>query len=163
MTIIDEHRINAPAELCFQVAADVERWPEILPHYRFVRFLDRKGFGRGRVEMSAWRVFAKHLRYPTWWVSEMHADDAEPAVHYTHVRGITRGMRVKWSFARMANGTHVSITHAWDGPRWPLIGRFAWAWVIAPYFVSPIARRTLAGVAREAERRVAEPARMESN
>jgi hypothetical protein len=51
-------------------------------------------------------------------------------------------------------GTHVRITHAWDGPRWPLIGGLAWQLVIGPHFVSFIAGRTLAGVAREAERRV---------
>jgi len=38
MRTVDEGRARAPADLCFRVAADVERWPEILPHYRWVRF-----------------------------------------------------------------------------------------------------------------------------
>jgi hypothetical protein len=103
--------------------------------------------------MAAWRPFPMGLRYPTWWLSEMQCDAAEPAVHYRHVQGITRGMKVKWSFAAgPGNVTHVQIVHEWAGPRWPLIGGLAARWVIGPHFVSAIAQRTLAGVAREAER-----------
>jgi ribosome-associated toxin RatA of RatAB toxin-antitoxin module len=152
MTTVDERFVAAPPSLCFQVAADVERWPDILPHYRHVRFHRREAFGTGRVEMAAWRDFAGPLRYPTWWVSDMHVAEDEPAMYFTHVDGITRRMMVKWSFEPRDNGTHVRITHSWDGPRWPLIGGIAWRLVIGPVFVSAIAQRTLAGVAAEAER-----------
>lgn len=154
MTTLDVQVMHAPVRLCFRVAADVERWPEILPHYRWVRFLEKDGFGRGRVEMAAWRPFAGPIRYPAWWVSRMRAVDDPPAIHYEHVDGITRGMRVKWAFESLPGGaTRVAITHAWAGPPWPLIGGFAWRHVIGPHFVSAIAARTLAGVAAEAERR----------
>lgn len=153
MTIVDERIITAPPDLCYRVAADVERWPDILPHYRLVRYHQRDANGDGRVEMSAWRDFAGPLRYPTWWLSDMRLAPAEPAIYFVHVDGITRRMGVKWSFQPHTDGTHVRITHAWDGPRWPVIGSFAWKRVIGPHFVSFIAARTLAGVAREAERR----------
>ncbi|CAN5889636.1 hypothetical protein BH23GEM9_BH23GEM9_01400 [soil metagenome] len=153
MTTIDERFVAAPADLCFRVAADVEHWPRILPHYRHVRFHRRDGFGTGRVEMAAWRDFAGPLRYPTWWVSDMRVAEEEPAMYFVHVAGITRRMEVKWSFEPRDDGTHVCISHAWSGPRWPLIGGLAWRLVIGPHFVSAIAQRTLAGVAREAERR----------
>lgn len=153
MMIVNELFMRAPAGVCFEVAADVERWPDVLSHYRWVRFLDKRGFGHGRVEMAAWRDFVGPARYPTWWVSEMRCDSAEPAVYYRHVRGITRGMDVKWAFHPGTGGTHVRITHDWQGPGWPLIGRVAWSRVIAPYFVHVIASRTLRGVAAEAEHR----------
>lgn len=153
MTIFDEVFVKAAPDACFRVAADVERWPEILPHYRWVRFQDKRGFGTGRVEMAAWRDFGGPLRYPTWWVSEMRVDEHRPAVIYRHVDGITRGMDVRWEFFPKENGTHVRIAHAWEGPPWPVIGAFAWRNVIAPHFVSAIATRTLVGVAREVERR----------
>lgn len=153
MRIVDELFMRAPARVCFEVAADVERWPDVLSHYSRVRFLEKRGFGHGRVEMAAWRDFPMRLRYPTWWVSDMRCDVTEPAVYYRHVRGITRGMTVKWAFRPTDGGTNVSITHDWQGPAWPLIGRVAWAWVIAPHFVHVIASRTLRGVAAEAERR----------
>lgn len=157
MTILDEQSMNAPADICFRVAADVERWPLILPHYRHVRFHEQQGFGTGRVEMAAWRDFAGPLRYPTWWVSDMHVREDEPAVFYRHVDGITRGMDVKWSFEPASAGrTIVRITHAWEGPPWPLIGPLAWRLVISEHFVSAIAQRTLAGVAVEAARQFQE-------
>jgi hypothetical protein len=162
---IDEHLVHASAMACFRVGADVERWPDILPHYRWVRFQQKHGFGTGRVEMAAWRYFGP-VPYPTWWVSEMQVDYAEPAVHYQHVEGVTRGMEVKWEFLPRGEDTLVRITHWWSGPGWPLIGRFAAEHVIGPHFVSAIAQRTLSGVAAETERRartaapVPEPARM---
>lgn len=157
MTILDEHRMSAPANICFRVAADVERWPDILPHYRRVRFREQRGFGTGRVEMAAWRDFAGPVRYPTWWVSDMHVAEDEPAVFYRHVDGITRGMDVKWSFSPASTDTTlVRITHTWDGPPWPLIGPLAWRLIIAQHFVSAIAQRTLAGVAAEAARQFQE-------
>jgi ribosome-associated toxin RatA of RatAB toxin-antitoxin module len=154
MTILDQQFVEAAPRTCFAVAADVERWPDILPHYRFVRMRKPLVDGRGGiVEMAAWRDFAGPLRYPTWWLSEMRVDDEEPAVYYRHIDGVTRGMDVKWSFTPENGGTRIRITHAWQGPRWPLIGAFAWRHVIAPHFVSFIATRTLRGVAAEAERR----------
>jgi len=157
MRTVDEHVMRAPARLCFEVAADVESWPRLLPHYRWVRFQEKRAFGEGRVEMAAWRDFAAAaaLRWPTWWVSEMHVDESEPAVHYRHVDGITRGMDVTWSFVPDGERTLVRIVHEWSGPAWPLIGRAAADAIIGPGFVSAIARRTLAGVAAEAERRAA--------
>jgi ribosome-associated toxin RatA of RatAB toxin-antitoxin module len=153
MTILDQQFVHAPPRTCFHVAADVERWPLILPHYRWVRFRTPLIDGKGIVEMAAWRDFAGPLRYPTWWLSEMRVAEDEPAVYYRHIDGITRGMDVKWSFTPENDGTRIRITHAWSGPPWPLIGGFAWQQVIAPRFVSFIATRTLRGVGAEAERR----------
>lgn len=143
------------------MAADVERWPVILPHYRWVRFQDKQDFAKGIVEMAAWRSFLPGIKYPTWWVSEMRGDSAEPAVYYRHIRGITRNMDVKWSFRGIDDHTtHVTIVHDWRGPAWPLISTLAANLVIGPVFISAIARRTLAGVAREAERRTRELGRL---
>jgi ribosome-associated toxin RatA of RatAB toxin-antitoxin module len=147
----DERLSTAPPETLFQTAADVERWPEILPHYRWVRFHEKRGFGVGVVEMAAWRDFLGPIRYPTWWASEMEADPDTPIVRYRHVDGITRRMDVRWEFLPGPQGTLVRVVHEWDGPAWPVIGRFAAEHVIGPHFVSAIARRTLAGVCARAE------------
>jgi ribosome-associated toxin RatA of RatAB toxin-antitoxin module len=153
MTIIDEQLVRAAPDVCFRVAADVERWPDILPHYRWVRFRDKKEFGAGTVEMAAWRRFAAGIKYPTWWVSEMRSAADEPAVYYQHIDGITRGMDVKWELNARGPDTLIRLYHTWDGPAWPLIKNVAAQWVILPHFVSAIAQRTLAGVARAAELR----------
>lgn len=152
MHTVDETTTSAPPETTFRVAADVERWPEILPHYRWVRFQRKDGFGTGLVEMAAWRPFGGPLRWPTWWVSEMEARPEERRVLYRHVDGITRGMDVVWEITpREGGGSHVRIVHEWSGPAWPLVGKIAAEWVIGPHFVSHIAGRTLEGVRRAAE------------
>ncbi|OGU02416.1 MAG: hypothetical protein A2085_07400 [Gemmatimonadetes bacterium GWC2_71_10] len=151
MITIDRRFMRASVPRAFAAGADVERWPEWLPHYRWVRFLEKRA-GGGVVEMAAWRPFAGGaLKYPTWWVSDMTIEPDVPRVRYRHVRGITRGMDVAWEFAPADGGTIVTITHTWNGPAWPLIGRLAADLVIGPVFIHGIASRTLAGVARRAE------------
>lgn len=153
MLTVDEDVSRAPPGLCFRVAADVERWPELLPHYRWVRFHRKDGFGRGRVEMAAWRRFGP-VGYPTWWVSEMDVREEEGLILYRHVDGITRGMDVRWEVIPREDGaTRLRIVHEWEGPSWPLVGGFAAEHVIGPHFISHIAGRTLDGLSREAERR----------
>ena len=152
MRTVDRRRVEAPLARVFAAAADVERWPDLLAHYRWVRMLERRG-DRGVVEMAAWRPFGP-LRYPTWWVSEMTIDRAAPAVRYRHIRGITTGMDVEWRFADLGRGgTEVTIVHEWAGPPWPLIRRPVAEWVIGPVFVHGIASRTLAGIGRWVEGR----------
>ena len=150
MIQVDRLVVRAKPDRVYACAADVERWPEWLPHYRWVRFLERQG-GGGVVEMAAWRRFGP-LRWPTWWVSEMRVEPSAPAVRYRHVRGITRGMEVEWAFAPAPGGAAVTITHRWRGPAWPLVGALAASLVIGPIFIHGIAQLTLAGIARIAER-----------
>lgn len=149
MRTVDEATIQATLADTFRAAADVERWPEILSHYRWVRFLERRPDG-GVVEMSANRPFGP-VDWPTWWVSEMWIEPLRHSVRYRHVRGITTGMDVEWQLRPSANGVDVSIVHAWDGPAWPLIRRPAADWVIGPVFIHGIASRTLAGIKRRLE------------
>jgi hypothetical protein len=149
MRTVDECRIAAPPARVFQAASDVERWPAILGHYRWVRMLARRADG-GVVEMSANRPFGP-LNWPTWWVSEMWIDPGRMEVRYRHIRGVTRGMDVVWSIKPDGNNAHATIVHEWRGPDWPLIRRPAAEWVIGPVFVHGIASRTLAGIARSCE------------
>jgi hypothetical protein len=137
-------------ERVFRMAMDVERWPTILSHYRWVRILERRG-DDALVEMAAWRPFGR-LKYPTWWVSEMWIDQAAAAVHYRHVRGITKGMNVVWRLEPAGSGTEVAIVHEWAGPWWPLVGAAAATWLIGPVFIRGIASRTLAGIKQHVER-----------
>lgn len=149
----DERAVRAPAQRMFEIAADVERWPTLLPHYRYVRFRDRM-HGTGVVEMSANRPFGA-FSWPTRWVSLMEVQHlaglSTPTIRFRHVEGITTGMEVEWRFEPVTDGTHVTVLHLWNGPRWPLIGGVAAGAVIGPVFVHGIASRTLEGLARAAE------------
>lgn len=153
---MDHIAISASLTRVFQAAAAVERWPDILPHYRWVRFLERDPSGLGgMVEMAAWRPFGP-MGYPAWWVSQMTVDPAAHEIRYRHVRGITRGMDVVWQLAAKSaaiQGAHVdaTIVHTWSGPAWPLVGAWAADLVIGPVFIHGIASRTLAGIKRAVE------------
>jgi hypothetical protein len=167
MTTVDELMVRAPLAEIFALAADVEAWPRHLDHYRFVRFLERRDDGGGVVEMSANRPFGA-VNWPTYWTSLMTVaapgrSGAPPAIRFRHIRGVTAGMEVEWSFAasEAENGTLVRIVHVWNGPAWPLIGDLAARGVIGPVFVHGIASRTLAGLARAAERMKANALRSE--
>jgi hypothetical protein len=154
METLDELIVRAPVRLIFDIARQVEHWPALLSHYRAVRFRERASDGGGIVSMSANRPFGI-LNWPTWWLSKMSVDERAPAIRFHHIGGVTAGMDVEWSFQPVEHGTRVRILHAWDGPRWPLIGVIAATAVIGPVFVHGIASRTLAGLARVAERQFA--------
>lgn len=152
MRTVDERLVRAPLDSIFGIAADVERWPALLPHYRYVSFRERLGAG-GLVEMSANRPFGP-VQWPTWWLSVMEVlreGGGPPSVRFRHVEGITSRMEVEWSFLCVPEGTQVTVLHLWNGPSWPVIGTVAARAVIGPVFVHGIASRTLAGLARVAE------------
>lgn len=153
METLDERSVRAPVPVMFELVKAVERWPDHLAHYRFVRFREKSADGGGIVEMSAHRPFGV-ANWPTWWLSEMEVDDAKPAVRFRHIGGVTKDMDVEWSLTPTAEGTHVRLLHVWDGPRWPVIGVFAATAVIGPVFIHGIASRTLEGLARAAEHAV---------
>jgi ribosome-associated toxin RatA of RatAB toxin-antitoxin module len=157
METVDEKIVRAPWRVMFEIARKVEEWPAHLPHYRFVRFRERASDGGGVVEMAADRPFGP-FGWPTWWLSEMSIDEGAPSIRFRHIDGITKGMDVEWSFRAMEGGTRVKILHVWDGPPLPFIGIPAATMVIGPVFIHGIASRTLAGLAKAAERIAAQRA-----
>ena len=119
----------------YALAAPVERWPELLPHYRWVRVL--RGGERSRlVEMAAHRD-----GIPVRWWAEQQLDPDTPCIRFKHVRGVTRGMDVAWTFEPAGAGTLVRITHDF-APSWPL-GPLIATYIIGPFFVENIAGKTL--------------------
>ncbi|MEY2529372.1 MAG: hypothetical protein QOJ05_1462, partial [Verrucomicrobiota bacterium] len=60
--------IQAPRTAIFETAADLELWPKILPHYRYIRYLKR-GPERNLVIMAAVRS-----GIPISWTSEQIID-----------------------------------------------------------------------------------------
>ena len=155
MSTVDEQLVRAPLLSIFNLAVDVERWPAILPHYRYVRFVERRRDGGGIVDMSANRPFGI-LQWPTWWRSRMQvirpSASTAASMRFAHIAGVTSGMEVEWTFREEAGGTHVKIVHVWDGPAIPVVGTSAATFVIGPVFIHGIASRTLAGLATHAER-----------
>ncbi|HKS05615.1 MAG TPA: SRPBCC family protein [Gemmatimonadaceae bacterium] len=151
MITLDEAIVRTDPRTIFSIAREVEHWPAHLDHYRFVRFRSRNSDGGGVVEMSANRPFGP-LNWPTWWLSQMAVDDAQPAIRFRHIEGVTTGMDVEWSFTTHAEGTRVRVIHAWNGPDIPGIGGPVAVGIIGPVFIRGIASRTVAGLKAVAER-----------
>ncbi len=151
MRTVDRITIKASPSLVWPYAANIESWPVWLSHYRAVTRQSGVQGGAGEVTMAAYRPFGP-LGWPTWWRSAMTTDPVQHRITYRHIGGVTTGMDVLWTIEPTAEGwSNVTIVHEWQGPRWPLIGRFAADRIIGPVFVSGIAQRTLAGLARAAE------------
>lgn len=138
-------RMEAPPERIFLLAADVERWPELLPHYRYVRRLSA-GADERRFAMGARRG-----RIPVRWEATQRPRPDEGVIEFTHTGGVTRGMQVAWRLAPDGAATEVSIEHRLE-LRWPLVGGFVASRIIGPHFVDAIAGRTLRQIKRLVER-----------
>jgi ribosome-associated toxin RatA of RatAB toxin-antitoxin module len=136
--------MRAPVARIFALACAVERWPEILPHYRWVREVERHG-ERRVVEMAAHRD-----GFPVRWWAEQVCEPDVPRITFRHVRGVTRGMEVEWSFTPTDDGVLVRIDHELR-LGWPLIGGLVADYVIGPLFISNIAGKTLRRIKQLAE------------
>jgi ribosome-associated toxin RatA of RatAB toxin-antitoxin module len=135
--------IHAPFDRIFDLAAEVERWPERLPHYRYVRRLpaakDDRRFAMG----------ARRGPIPVRWEAIQTPLREERRIEFVHTGGVTRGMWVAWRFDQRGEAVDVSIEHRLE-LGWPLIGGIAER-IIGPQFVEAIATRTLRCVKELAE------------
>ncbi|HEX7224946.1 MAG TPA: SRPBCC family protein [Candidatus Limnocylindria bacterium] len=149
MKSVTRINIAAPYARIFDLAADVERWPERLPHYRYVRRLPAPD-GERRFAMGA-----KRGPIPVRWEAIQRPLPEERRIEFVHVGGVTRGMRVAWEFSPVANiageAWNVSIHHELD-LGWPLIGGVVADRIIGPQFIDAIAGRTLRTIRDLAER-----------
>lgn len=137
--------IRAPLERVFALGAEIERWPERLPHYRYVRAVPDPE-GRRRFAMGARRG-----PIPVAWEAVQIPRPEERRIEFTHTGGVTRGMEVAWILTTLDDGSiDVRIRHELR-LGWPVIGGFAADAVIGPQFIEPIARRTLRTIKAIAE------------
>jgi hypothetical protein len=133
--------IAAPAELVFRLARDVERWPDLLPHYVEAR---RQGppddRGRLLVRFVARRPLIPWLGLgvPVAWRSWTWSEADSRRLRFIHRGGATNGMDVTWRIDDRGPGaSSVEIEHVFR-PRVP-----GWAALIDRGFTRPIAGRTL--------------------
>ena len=132
--------MGAPARLVFDLARNVERWPQLLPHYLGVSVLDREPDGRIVARMVAVRAVVPQLGYgiPVAWRARTWSEDDDLRLRFVHLGGATAGMDVTWHIEPVEDGCEVTIEHVFD-PSLP-----AWATFVDRFFVRPIAGRTLA-------------------
>jgi ribosome-associated toxin RatA of RatAB toxin-antitoxin module len=134
------HKVNsiimrAPKMSIFETAANLELWPKILPHYRYVRYLER-GQDRHVVVMAA-----QHAGIPIKWTSEEIIDRDRVEVRFHHLKAFTKGMHAVWTFADTPEGVRVEIVHDLNF-RIPLLAPLAEP-IIGDFFTYNVANKTL--------------------
>ena len=153
MQTSDSVLIYGSYERIFALAANVEEWARILPHYRYVTLLKRDS-NKKLVRMSAWREFIP----VTWSAIETvypGTDDHPGRITFHHVRGMVRGMDVEWSFRprQEGEGILVTISHQLDNPPYPvrILGPKLTELVVGRGFIGNIAGKTLRRIKALAE------------
>jgi ribosome-associated toxin RatA of RatAB toxin-antitoxin module len=144
------HRTNAitidgDLQTIYALGAEIERWPDLLPHYRFVDVLWQDG------DRMVARMGASRDGLPVSWMCYQERIPEEPRITFRHIGGFTRGMQVAWTFEEHGDGL-VTVRIAHDFRKgWPVLDRFVSATVVGEWFVSAIAGKTLAQVQLLAE------------
>jgi ribosome-associated toxin RatA of RatAB toxin-antitoxin module len=134
------HKINsivmrAPKMSIFETAANLELWPKILPHYRYIHYLQRSP-DRSIVVMAANRS-----GIPIKWTSEEIVDRDRVEVRFHHLKAFTKGMRVVWTFDETPDGVLVKIAHELNF-RVKILAPFVDK-IIGDFFIHNIANKTL--------------------
>jgi ribosome-associated toxin RatA of RatAB toxin-antitoxin module len=127
--------MHAPKTLIFETAANLRLWPQILPHYRYIRYLEQ-GPNRNIVLMAATRS-----GIPISWTSEQIIDRDRLEIHFHHLKAFTKGMCVVWTFRDAPTGVLVEIKHdlAFRVNLLAQIGEK----IIGDFFIHKIASKTL--------------------
>jgi ribosome-associated toxin RatA of RatAB toxin-antitoxin module len=127
--------MNASEEAIFEAAANLERWPTFLPHYRYIHYFQR-GPVKNLVKMAACRGII-----PIAWVSEQIIDRERREIHFKHLKAWTKGMKVIWKFQTLPAGVRVEIVHQLSF-RVPLLAPLAEP-IISGFFINSVATQTL--------------------
>jgi ribosome-associated toxin RatA of RatAB toxin-antitoxin module len=127
--------MRAPKMAIFETAADLELWPKILPHYRYIQFLER-GPDRNIAVMAA-----RRSGIPISWTSEQIIDREKLEIRFLHLKAWTKGMRVVWTFSDAPEGVLVTISHDLRF-RIPALAPIVDP-IIGNFFIYNVANRTL--------------------
>jgi ribosome-associated toxin RatA of RatAB toxin-antitoxin module len=132
------------ARRVFQLAAELQDWPTILPHYWRMEVRERSE--RHKVaDFGAYRSFVSRplaVGFPCRWRARQELFPEEGRITFRHIGGITKGMWVEWRIEPRDDHVHVTIDHALSYPV-PLLGPLFAEFVVGRIFIHHIAGRTL--------------------
>jgi len=136
--------MRGPIDRIFQLAADIQDWPTLLPHYRFVRIEERSE--RHKV---AW-MGATRDGFPVKWRTRQELRPEEYRILFKHIGGVTKGMEVEWRLVPEGDGIRVTIAHELRYPI-PILGPLLAEYVVGRLFVKNIAGKTLRCIKEKVE------------
>jgi uncharacterized membrane protein len=128
--------IAGPIERIYALGANIQDWPALLPHYRYVR-LDESAPLYKVAKMGASRD-----GIPVTWRARQELLPDERRILFQHIGGVSRGMAVEWRLEATPEGVRVTIHHALTYPI-PILGALFAEYIVGRLFVSNIAGKTL--------------------
>lgn len=141
-------QIRAQRERIFELARDIVRWPEILPHYRKVVDAGRDPVGR-----PLFRMTARCAGLPVSWTSVCDVGEMALELRFEHLTGWTKGMKEVWTFTPTRDGTRAEIVQNLAFRVRPM------AWLVEPvlgvFLVRSGARKSLSALKQVAEKTAA--------
>jgi hypothetical protein len=143
-------QIAGPYERLFNLASDIARWPDMLPHYRWVKIL-KQCDGTVIAEMAA-----RHKGLPLWWKTIQRPLPQDKRIEFEHIGGVTKGMHVQWTFTPLRHPPRplaedpddarevwlVEIHHEFN-PAWGPLKPWLADRLIGEIFVKQVANKTL--------------------
>ena len=144
METVNEILIKADPDRIFQLGADIQDWPRILPHYRYV--IVEAHSERHKVA----RMGASRDGFPVKWKARQELIPDQRRILFQHIGGITRGMAVEWRIEPEGESVRVSIHHELAYPV-PILGSIFAEYIVGGIFVHNIAGKTLNCIKRIAE------------
>lgn len=169
MKVMTSIHILGPLEKVFGLAEDVIRWPEIMPHYKYVKLLDEYG-NKKVLEMAAYvrlgnnddgeGLDADERRgiVPVKWTAIQESIPEERTMTFFHIKGPMKDMEVEWSFGAVEynNNSIVEINANYTFNRYLLIAKYT----VGNFFIHNPLSKTLACLKEivEAETMAAKPA-----
>jgi ribosome-associated toxin RatA of RatAB toxin-antitoxin module len=128
--------IRGDRQRIFQLAADIQDWTRILPHYRYVVVEEQS---------ERWKIARMGARrdwFPVKWRARQELLPDEYRILFQHIGGITKGMYVEWRLIEEGDSVRVTISHSLTYPV-PILGPLFAEWVVGRLFVHYIAGKTL--------------------
>ncbi len=120
----------------FQLAADIQDWPALLPHYRYMHIRERSE----RHKQADYGASRDGI--PVKWSARQELFPETNRITFVHTAGLTKGMWVEWRLDKRPDGVRVSIRHKLSY-RAPLVGPLFAKYIVGRLFVENIAGKTL--------------------
>jgi ribosome-associated toxin RatA of RatAB toxin-antitoxin module len=137
--------VDAPVREVYELAKDLERFPEFMPDVETVRVLER----RPDTILTRWKTLVEDA--PIEWTEEDRFDDAATRIDYKLLEGDLEKFEGSWTFEEREGATLVTLGIDYD------FGVPTLAELIGPTLAKKVrenADMMLAGLKHEAESRV---------
>jgi ribosome-associated toxin RatA of RatAB toxin-antitoxin module len=115
LAVID---VNAPLDVVYALARNIEAFPEFMPDVQEVEILEQRPDG---TQKSRWVGIIKEFKRTIKWTEEDHWDDVNHTCAFAQLEGDFSAYRGAWRFQEAAVGTHVELEVEYEYDV-PLIG-----------------------------------------